>query len=194
LNAVNYALFFRLLTYDMATASHSIGVANMAAFLCKVMKLSADETEIIYHAALFHDTGKLYIPVEVLRAPRSLTDEEVKIMQKHPEYGEEIATEYGLPTQVCQYIRQHHERIDGTGYPDGIKGEDLPLGVRIIAVCDVLQAMLQKRSYKEAFSKQKCKTMLMKSAGILDWNIITVALIFWDEIIEAAMAQQLNLL
>ena len=190
---VNYSLFFRLMTYDLGTANHSIGVANMAAFLCNEMKLSDEETELIYQAALFHDIGKLKIPLEILRAPRALTDEEKEQVKMHPEYGEEIAQEYGLPSRVCQYIRQHHERIDGTGYPDGIKGEDLPLGARIIAVCDVLQAMLQQRSYKEAFSKKECKTKLMDSAGILDWDIITVALIFWDEIIEAGRSQELNL-
>lgn len=190
---VNYSLFFRLLAYDLCTANHSVGVANMAAFLCNVLHLPAEETEIIYLAALFHDIGKLRIPLEILRAPRVLTDEETEIMKKHPAYGEELASEYGLPSQVCQFIRQHHEHMDGTGYPDGVEGKQLPVGVRIIAVCDTLHAMLQKRPYKEALSKQECKAQLLKSTGILDWDITTIALIFWDEIIESAFDQTLNL-
>lgn len=186
MTVVTYSLFFRLVTYDFLTAQHSVCVANMAYFLCQELKLPPEECECIYTAALLHDIGKMQIPLDILRAPRALTDEEKQIINTHPSLGAEMAEEYGVPTKICEYIRWHHERIDGTGYPDGLFEDKIPLGAKIIAVCDTLHALLQKRPYKESLTKQECKNRLVKGAGALDWDVVTVALLFWKDLLKSA--------
>ena len=112
--------------------------------------LSHAELELLGHAALFHDIGKLGIPDSILLKPASLTEEEWAIMASHAEEGASIINRLGFLSDAVPAIRHHHERFDGQGYPDGLAGEDIPLGARIIHVADAFDSMLTTRVYRPA--------------------------------------------
>src|SRR5262249_12723282 len=108
------------------------------------------ELDLLGHAALFHDIGKLAIPDAILLKPASLTNDEWALMQRHAEEGARIIDRLGFLQDAVPAIRHHHERFDGTGYPERISGEEIPLGARIIHVADALDSMLTTRIYRAA--------------------------------------------
>jgi len=111
-----------------------------------------------------HDIGKVMVPDQILNKPGKLSDEEMKIMQRHPVIGYEILQPLRSFREVLPIVRWHHERPNGTGYPDGLKGDDLPLLPRIAAVADVFDALSTDRPYRAAFSMEKCTAMLKEEA------------------------------
>lgn len=115
--------------------------------------------------ALFHDIGKINIPDEVLKKPGKLTPEEFEYVKWHPIDGAEMVNGTFLEG-VADIIRQHHERIDGSGYPDGLKGDQILIEAKIIAVVDSFDAMTSKRSYRNAFTREKALEELKSLAGI----------------------------
>ena len=133
---------------DAYTAGHSRRVQQLALAIGRELGLSQAELELLGHAALFHDIGKLAIPDAILLKPASLTDDEWALMQRHAEEGARIINRLGFLNDAVPAIRHHHERFDGTGYPDGLKGEEIPLGARIIHVADALDSMLTTRVYR----------------------------------------------
>jgi diguanylate cyclase (GGDEF)-like protein/putative nucleotidyltransferase with HDIG domain len=150
---------------DSYTAGHSRRVQQLALAIGRELGLSQAELDLLGHAALFHDIGKLAIPDAVLLKPASLTLDEWSLMQRHAEEGARIIDRLGFLNDAVPAIRHHHERFDGTGYPDRLAGEDIPLGARIIHVADALDSMLTTRIYRAARPAAEALHELRASAG-----------------------------
>jgi diguanylate cyclase (GGDEF)-like protein/putative nucleotidyltransferase with HDIG domain len=150
---------------DSYTAGHSRRVQQLSLALGRELGLSQAELDLLGHAALFHDIGKLAIPDSILLKPASLTPEEWAIMQGHAEEGARIIDRLGFLQDAVLAIRHHHERFDGTGYPHRLKGEEIPLGARIIHVADALDSMLTTRIYRAARSVDEALSEVQAKAG-----------------------------
>ena len=150
---------------DAYTAGHSRRVQQLALAVGRELGLSQAELDLLGHAALFHDIGKLAIPDAILLKPASLTDEEWELMQRHADEGARIIDRLGFLNDAVPAIRHHHERFDGTGYPDRLKGEEIPLGARIIHVADALDSMLTTRIYRAARPATEALDELRRAAG-----------------------------
>jgi diguanylate cyclase (GGDEF)-like protein/putative nucleotidyltransferase with HDIG domain len=150
---------------DAYTAGHSRRVQQLALAIGRELKLSQAELDLLGHAALFHDIGKLAIPDAILLKPASLTQDEWALMQRHADEGARIIDRLGFLNDAVPAIRHHHERFDGTGYPDGLLGEDIPLGARIIHVADALDSMLTTRIYRAARPAPEALAELRRAAG-----------------------------
>jgi diguanylate cyclase (GGDEF)-like protein/putative nucleotidyltransferase with HDIG domain len=150
---------------DAYTAGHSRRVQQLALAIGRELGLSQAELDLLGHAALFHDIGKLAVPDAVLLKPSSLTDEEWSLMQRHSDEGARIIDRLGFLDDAVPAIRHHHERFDGTGYPDGLVGEDIPLGARIIHVADALDSMLTTRIYRAALPANEALDELRRGSG-----------------------------
>jgi diguanylate cyclase (GGDEF)-like protein/putative nucleotidyltransferase with HDIG domain len=150
---------------DSYTAGHSRRVQQLALAIGREMKLSQAELEVLGHAALFHDIGKLAIPDSILLKPASLTPDEWALMQRHADEGARIIDRLGFLNDAVPAIRHHHERWDGTGYPERLEGEEIPLGARIIHVADALDSMLTTRIYRAARPAADALGELRRAAG-----------------------------
>ncbi|TMK79167.1 MAG: diguanylate cyclase [Actinobacteria bacterium] len=150
---------------DAYTAGHSRRVQQLALAIGRELGLSQAELDLLGHAALFHDIGKLAVPDAILLKPAVLTDEEWALMQRHSDEGARIIDRLGFLNDAVPAIRHHHERFDGTGYPDGLKGEEIPLGARIIHVADALDSMLTTRIYRAARPAMEAMEELKRAAG-----------------------------
>ena len=150
---------------DSYTAGHSRRVQQLSLALGRELGLSQAELDLLGHAALFHDIGKLAIPDSILLKPASLTPEEWTIMQGHAEEGARIIDRLGFLQDAVPAIRHHHERFDGTGYPQRLQGEEIPLGARIIHVADALDSMLTTRIYRAARSVDEALAEVQNKSG-----------------------------
>jgi diguanylate cyclase (GGDEF)-like protein/putative nucleotidyltransferase with HDIG domain len=150
---------------DSYTAGHSRRVQQLALAIGGELGLSQAELDLLGHAALFHDIGKLAIPDAVLLKPATLTTDEWALMRQHAAEGARIIDRLGFLDDAVPAIRHHHERFDGTGYPDRLKGEEIPLGARIIHVADALDSMLTTRIYRAARPAQEALDELRLAAG-----------------------------
>ncbi len=150
---------------DAYTAGHSRRVQQLALAIGRELGLSQAELDLLGHAALFHDIGKLAIPDAILLKPASLTADEWALMQRHADEGARIIDRLGFLNDAVPAIRHHHERFDGTGYPDGLGGEDIPLGARIIHVADALDSMLTTRIYRAARPAEEAMEELRRGSG-----------------------------
>ncbi len=159
---------------DPYTAGHSIRVADLAARIATEMGLPWDEVETIRAAARVHDLGKIEIDSVVLNKPGRLEGREWELMRRHPIVGAEIISRFPEFARGADYIRYHHERWDGKGYPYGLRGEEIPLGARIIAVADSYDAMTTDRPYRRALSRDVVMAELKRGAGV-QWDPDVVA-------------------
>jgi putative nucleotidyltransferase with HDIG domain len=159
------ALMIALATKDESTEGHTRRVAELAVQIGEVLGLSPHRLRELAIGGLLHDIGKMQIPDSILKKPGPLTDEEYEVVKRHPEWGDQLAGELGLPPRVRQLIRHHHERLDGTGYPDGQVSQQLNLDVRILAVCDVYDALISKRVYREAWTPVQALRTLRAEEG-----------------------------
>jgi len=150
---------------DAYTAGHSRRVQQFALAIGTELGLSKAELELLGHAALFHDIGKLAVPDAVLQKAGALTPEEWTLVQRHVEAGAEIISRLGFLNDAVPTIRHHHERFDGEGYPDGLEGEEIPLGARIIHVADAYDSMLSTRVYRPARPQCEALAELERMAG-----------------------------
>ena len=150
---------------DAYTAGHSRRVQQLALAIGRELGLSQAELDLLGHAALFHDIGKLAVPDAILLKPAGLTESEWSLMQKHADEGARIIDRLGFLQDAVPAIRHHHERWDGTGYPDRLKGEEIPLGARIIHVADALDSMLTTRIYRAARPAAEALSELRRAAG-----------------------------
>jgi diguanylate cyclase (GGDEF)-like protein/putative nucleotidyltransferase with HDIG domain len=150
---------------DSYTAGHSRRVQQLALAIGRELGLSQAELDLLGHAALFHDIGKLAIPDAILLKPASLTPDEWSLMQRHAEEGARIIDRLGFLNDAVPAIRHHHERFDGAGYPDRLSGEEIPLGARIIHVADALDSMLTTRIYRAARPAADALQELRRAAG-----------------------------
>jgi putative nucleotidyltransferase with HDIG domain len=128
--------------------NHTRRVAKLSEDLCNKLKLPTNLTNEIAIASSLHDIGKIIVPDAVLNKSGTLTKEEFDIIKKHSEEGEKIASKLSLFREGAKLIRHHHERYDGTGYPDGLKGEEIPYGARVICIADSFDTMITPRIYK----------------------------------------------
>jgi len=150
---------------DQYTHSHIVRVQQYAMAIAEEMGLVADELDAIRTGALLHDIGKLGVPEYVLLKPGPLTREEFEKIKKHPEIGAAILEPVEFPWPVLPIVRHHHEKWDGSGYPDGLAGELIPLNARIMAVADVYDAVTSTRSYRQAWSHERAVEMLRRDSG-----------------------------
>ncbi len=135
---------------DPYTAGHQRRVASLSRALAVTLDLAEDVQEGIEMAALVHDVGKIAIPAEILAMPRRLTETEFSLIREHPTVGFEILRHVAFPWPIAEIIVQHHERLDGTGYPAALSGDEIRMEARIISVADVVEAMASHRPYRAA--------------------------------------------
>ncbi len=151
--------------HDPYTAGHLERLRRLGGRVALQLGLSRLEVEAIRTAGVLHDIGKVAIPGEILRKRGPLTDEDWQLMREHPAYGERIVSNLRQGRLIAPIVRGHHERWDGTGYPDGVAGERIPLGARIIAAVDALDAMTTDRSYRRALTRREARKRLEVGAG-----------------------------
>lgn len=150
---------------DPYTCGHSDRVANIAKAIAQRVGVDSFECERIYMAGLLHDVGKIGVPDAILSKPGKLTDEEYDIVKKHPEIGYTILKNLGQLQYVLPGVLHHHEAMDGSGYPAGLKGEMIPLVGRILAVADAYDAMTSTRPYRDGMPSEKAESILREGAG-----------------------------
>ncbi|MCG0276838.1 MAG: HD-GYP domain-containing protein [Thermosediminibacteraceae bacterium] len=151
---------------DPHTRGHSERVARLAVAIAEELKMDNDMISILHYAALLHDIGKIGIPEQILNKPCKLSDEEFAKIKTHPELGANIVKKVDFLLQASSFIRYHHERLDGSGYPYGLKGEEIPLGAQVIAVADVFDALTTDRPYRKALTVREALEELEKGSGV----------------------------
>lgn len=151
---------------DTYTKGHSTSVSRYSEALARALNLPEDEVQRIALGALLHDVGKIGIPENVLRKTEKLSDEEWEIMKQHPTIGADkvLAPNQGL-RDLIPMVKYHHEKIDGTGYPMGLKGDEIPLEAKIISVADAFHALISDRPYRKGLSTEKACAILKEGAG-----------------------------
>lgn len=152
-------------TRDPYTAGHQQRVAKLAAAIAERMELPADEVKGIYMAGIIHDIGKIYVPSEILNRPGKLRPEEFALIRTHCEVGAGIIEGVRFPWPVRDILLQHHERLDGSGYPYGLQGEAVSMGARILAVADVVEAISSHRPYRPALGLEPALEEIRGGAG-----------------------------
>jgi diguanylate cyclase (GGDEF)-like protein len=159
------ALAEALLERDRYTGEHSESVVDLVETVARGLALSATEIDHVKAAALLHDIGKVAIPDDVLNKAGPLGDEEWRVMRDHPVIGERILRAIPGMGPIARIVRHEHERFDGSGYPDGIAGESIPIGARIVLACDAYHAMTSDRPYREGMSHAEAVRELAEHAG-----------------------------
>ncbi len=157
---------------DHYTQGHCQRVAFFACVLADSTGMDSRSLFWFRLGALLHDIGKIIVPTEVLNKAGDLTDEEWAVMKRHPEAGLELVADIDFPGDVRAIIRNHHERWDGTGYPDGLKGEDIPFAARILCVADVYDALTTARSYRDSLSHGRAAEVMRASKGQFDPHLL----------------------
>ena len=150
---------------DIIGAGHSVRVADYSGWMADMLNLSPKEKENIMMAALLHDVGKIWIKEDILSKNGKLNPEEIAVMQKHPEIGEKIVKDADCLKPAQSLIRHHHERFDGKGYPDGLRGEKIPMGSRIIALAETYDFLRSDLPFRPAFSPEETVAEIKKVAG-----------------------------
>ncbi len=150
---------------DHYTETHSKKVARIAMAVCVELKLTKEERKEVYLAGLFHDIGKIHISDRILNKPSPLTASEYNIIKVHPEMSETILKPIDEFKKLLEIIRHHHEWYDGKGYPDNLKGDEIPLGARIITIADSYNAMTTSRPYRGQMTRKKAIGEIVKMSG-----------------------------
>jgi len=160
------SLLVSLAERDTSTEEHTRRVALLAARVAEELKLPAGVRRDLAVGGLLHDIGKLSVPLDILQKPGPLTDEEFVEIRKHPESGRRLLDELGgFPETVKRLVSDHHERLDGTGYPAGLEGGDLAIETRVLAACDVYDALVSDRVYRSAWTPERALALLHEEAG-----------------------------
>ena len=160
------ALMVSLAQKDEYTEEHTRRVALRAVQVGEELGLSPLRLRDLATGALVHDIGKLVVPDAILKKPNKLTGEEFAVIKRHPENGYRTLKELGFREPVRRLVRDHHERLDGSGYPSGLSGPGMSLDARILAVCDVYDALISNRVYRDAFSHEQAMAILREEAGV----------------------------
>lgn len=167
---------------DPYTAGHQKRVANIARAIGTEMNLSADVIDAIRIAGAIHDIGKLSVPIEILSKPGKITEIEFEIIKAHPMTGYRILKDIDFPWPIAQIVLQHHERVDGSGYPHRLRGEEILLEARIIGVADVVEAIASHRPYRSALGIEKALEEISRMAGRhLDSKAVDACLTMFNE-------------
>lgn len=176
------AMAFTIETRDPYTAGHQRRVTKLACAVGEKMNLSEDIIEGVRMAGDLHDIGKIYVPAEILSKPTRLSMAEYDIIKTHPRVGYDILRTIEFPWPIADIVLQHHERIDGSGYPEGLKGENILLEARILAVADVIEAMASHRPYRPALSIEAAIDEISENKGKLyDPDVVDACLEIFEE-------------
>jgi len=159
------ALTLSLARKDEYTKEHTRRVAIRAVQVGEELGLTGGRLRALATGALVHDIGKLSVPDAILQKPGPLTDEEFTTIQRHPEWGEKMLVDLGFAVDVRQLVRDHHERLDGSGYPHGYEGSLISFDTRILAVCDVYDALISRRVYRDAWTHERAIGLLHEESG-----------------------------
>jgi putative nucleotidyltransferase with HDIG domain len=167
---------------DPYTFGHQRRVTHLATAIAKEMALSPDQIEGIAVAGNLHDIGKINVPSEILNKPGKLSDIEFALIKSHPQAGYEIVKDIEFPWPVAEVLLQHHERMNGSGYPRGLAGGDILLEARIMAVADVVEAMASHRPYRPTLGIDKALEEIVQNKGILyDPDVVDACLKLFKE-------------
>ena len=150
---------------DPYVGGHAAQVARYAEAIAIQMELPAERIEVIRQSAFMHDVGKLAIPEMILHKPGKLTETEYEFIKRHSDIGAELLAETEGLQHLARFVRHHHERWDGCGYPSRLAGEEIPLESRILNLCDLVEAMASDRPYHRALSTQQIVTEIQHQAG-----------------------------
>jgi putative nucleotidyltransferase with HDIG domain len=159
------ALTLSLARKDEYTEEHTRRVALRAVQVGEELGLAGGRLRALATGALVHDIGKLSVPNEILQKPGALTDAEFEVIKRHPEWGDKMLADLGFGEEIRHLVRSHHERLDGTGYPHRAEGSLISLDVRILAVCDVYDALISRRVYRDAWSHERAVALLREESG-----------------------------
>jgi putative nucleotidyltransferase with HDIG domain len=177
-----HALLAAVDAKDSYTRSHSMNVASYADAVARRMDLGLSERRTLQASALLHDIGKIGIPDHILNKPGKLTEDEFAVMRRHPQMGVDILKPFASLKDHRRIILHNHERYDGRGYPTGCKGEEIPLGSRILAAVDAVDTMLSRRTYKEPMAQADVRNELAAQAGIqFDPSVVSVTIGWLDD-------------
>lgn len=151
---------------DPYTAGHQHRVDELARAIARELGLPEDDLQAIRTAAVLHDIGKISVPAEILSKPGRISEIEFGLIKAHPQIAFDILNQAGFPSLVAQIVLQHHERMDGSGYPSGLKGEEILLGARILAVADVVEAITSHRPYRAALGISRALEEISEYRGV----------------------------
>jgi HD-GYP domain-containing protein (c-di-GMP phosphodiesterase class II) len=140
-------------------------VALRAVQVGEELGLPPERLRVLAAGGLLHDMGKLSVPDEILKKPAALSEQEYEVVTRHSEWGDELLAKLGFPGDVRRLVRDHHERLDGSGYPFGAAGDQLDLETRIIGTCDVYDALISPRVYRGAWTHARAVSLLRDEAG-----------------------------
>ena len=166
LEATLKAMALTLETRDLYMAGHQHRVSELAVAIAQEMNLAWDKVEGLRLAGIIHDIGKISTPVEILAKPVRLTKTEFQLVKDHPRVGYELIKDISFPWPVAHIVLQHHERLDGSGYPEGLSGDAILLEARILAVADVIESLSSHRPYRPALGLEKGMEEIRKGRGI----------------------------
>ena len=157
----------RLSEYDKNTYWHSVRVCEFSLFIGKRMNMKDKDLLTLGYAAILHDIGKTMVDIDIIAKPDKLTDLEMVEVRKHPIYGSYLLLDLGLPNRAMRAIVEHHEKLDGTGYPFGLRGREICIEARIISIADIFDAVTYTRPYtKKAMSNREAVDMLYSMTGV----------------------------
>jgi len=180
------ALMAALESKDIYLKGHSRRVSRLAGYMARELGLPRKKVRLLEYAALVHDVGKIGIREEVLNKPGPLTPAELQLMRMHPQYSRDILRPVVFLQDALEVVYHHHERYDGGGYPAGLRGEAIPLGARIITVCDSWDAMASDRAYRAAMPEAEILQVLRTLRGSqFDPALVDLFLLKWPEIKES---------
>jgi putative nucleotidyltransferase with HDIG domain len=161
---------------DPYTAGHQKRVAQISMAIGKKLGMDNDAIQALYMAGMVHDIGKVAVPSEILTKPTHLTELEMKMVQEHAETGYQILKDIPFPWPIAEMVHQHHERLDGSGYPKGLAGDQITQGARILAVADTIEAMATHRPYRPARGLTSAMSEIQTEAGTkLDAKVVSAA-------------------
>ena len=158
--------------FDDATHQHCLLVAGLAAAFSVTLGLSEPDRHRLAKAALLHDVGKVHVPTIILNKPGPLTAAETAVMRTHPAQGHAMLVGGGFEDALLTVVRSHHEMLDGSGYPDGLKGGSIPDLVRLVTICDIYGALIERRSYNPPMVPRRAYEILQGMAGRLDGDLV----------------------
>lgn len=168
---------------DQYTLGHADRVSQYAKDLGIALGVNGGDLDTLRKGAFLHDIGKISIPDAILQKPGKYTDEEYAVMKRHPQLGCEICQKLDSLRNALPLIRHHHERLDGSGYPDGIRGDQISPLIRVVTVVDIYDALRSQRSYKEAFSLEKSFKIMWEEADKGWWDKDILAR--WEKLVRS---------
>ena len=176
------AMAYTIETRDPYTAGHQRRVTILACAICEVMGLSENQMEGVRLAGGLHDIGKIYVPAEILAKPGKITEVEYNIIKTHPQVGYDILKPIEFPWPIAEFVLQHHERMDGSGYPAGLKANEIHIEAKVLAVADVIEAMATHRPYRPALTIEAALDEIASNRGTLyDKQVVDACLQVFKE-------------